>query len=48
MISPIGGSIVNVNYIPYLQAQLSELGIFAAFKADSTFETDSLLSLIHI
>ena len=42
MISPIGGSIINVNNIPYLQAQLSELGIFAAFKADSTFEIDSL------
>ena len=42
MISPIGGSIINVNNIPYLQAQLSKLGIFAAFKADSTFETDSL------
>ena len=42
IISPIGGSIINVNNIPYLQAQLSKLGIFAAFKADSTFETDSL------
>ena len=42
IISPIGGSIINVNNIPYLQAQLSQLGIFAAFKADSTFETDSL------
>jgi len=42
MISPIGGSIINVNNIPYLQAQLSELGIFAAFKADSTFIIDSL------
>ena len=35
-ISPLGGSIISVNSIPYIQTQLSNLGVYAAFKSDST------------
>ena len=38
----IGGSIISVNGTPYLQSQLSQLGVFAAFKSDSTISVDSL------
>jgi hypothetical protein len=38
----IGGSIISVNGTPYLQSQLSQLGVFAAFKSDSTINVDSL------
>ena len=41
-LSPIGGTIITVNSIPYVQAQLSELGAYAAFKSDSTITVDSL------
>ena len=34
-ISPLGGSIISVNSIPYIQTQLSDLGVYAAFKSDS-------------
>ena len=40
--TPIGGSIISVNGTPYLQSQLSQLGVFAAFKSDSTISVDSL------
>ena len=40
-INPIGGTIISVNSVPYLQSELSELGVYAAFKADSLFELDS-------
>jgi len=41
-ISPLGGSIISVNSIPYIQTQLSDLGIYAAFKSDSAITADSL------
>ena len=41
-LSPVGGTIITVNSIPYVQAQLSELGAYAAFKSDSTITVDSL------
>ena len=41
-ISPLGGSIISVNNIPYIQAQLSSLGVYGAFKSDSTINVDSL------
>ena len=41
-ISPLGGSIISVNSIPYLQTQLSKLGVYAAFKSDSAITVDSL------
>ena len=41
-ISPLGGSIINVNSIPYIQTQLSKLGVYAAFRSDSTITLDSL------
>ena len=41
-ISPLGGSIISVNNIPYIQSQLSELGIYGAFRSDSTINVDSL------
>ena len=41
-IDPLGGTIITVNNIPYLQSELSELGIYAAFKSDSLFQVDSV------
>ncbi len=41
-ISPLGGSIISVNSIPYIQTQLSKLGIYAAFKSDSVVTVASL------
>ena len=41
-IDPLGGTIITVNNIPYLQSELSELGIYAAFKSDSLFQVDSI------
>ena len=40
--TPIGGSLITVNGTPYLQSRLSQLGVFAAFKSDSTISVDSL------
>ena len=41
-ISPLGGSIISVNNKPYIQSQLSELGVYGAFRSDSTINVDSL------
>ena len=41
-ISPLGGSIISVNSIPYIQTQLSDLGVYAAFKSDSALSIDSV------
>ena len=41
-IDPLGGTIITINNVPYLQSELSELGIYAAFKSDSLFQVDSL------
>ena len=41
-ISPLGGSIISVNSIPYIQTQLSDLGVYAAFKSDSAISIDSV------
>ena len=38
----IGGSIISVNSIPYIQTQLSAMGMYAAFKSDSSIIVDSI------
>ena len=38
----MGGSIISVNSIPYIQTQLSDLGVYAAFKSDSALSIDSV------